>query len=47
MVFEYTSHAVADHADMKLVVDTPLEERQTVVKLKQLLRGKPVAARCE
>jgi transcriptional regulator with XRE-family HTH domain len=43
MVFEYTSLAVADHADMKLVVYTPLEEDQTVAKLKLLLHRKPIA----
>jgi MmyB-like transcription regulator ligand binding domain len=43
MVFEYNSLAVADHADLKLVVYTPLEEDQTAAKLKLLLRGKPIA----
>jgi hypothetical protein len=38
MVFEYTSFAVSDHSDMKLVVYTPLEEAQTVEKLEALLR---------
>jgi transcriptional regulator with XRE-family HTH domain len=39
MVFEYTSFAVTDHPDMKLVVYTPLEEAQSVEKLEALLRG--------
>jgi transcriptional regulator with XRE-family HTH domain len=37
MVFEYTSFAVTDHSDMKLVVYTPLEEAQTIKKLEALL----------
>jgi transcriptional regulator with XRE-family HTH domain len=37
MVFEYTSFAVTDQPDMKLVVYTPLEEAQTVRKLEALL----------
>jgi len=37
MVFEYTSFAVTDHPDMKLVVYTPLEEAQSVRKLETLL----------
>jgi transcriptional regulator with XRE-family HTH domain len=37
MVFEYTSFAVTDHPDMKLVVYTPLEEAQSVKKLEALL----------
>jgi hypothetical protein len=40
MVFEYTSFAVTDHPDMKLVVYTPLEEAQSVRKLETLLHGK-------
>ncbi|MBV8650379.1 MAG: transcriptional regulator, partial [Alphaproteobacteria bacterium] len=39
MAFEYTSFAVADQPDMKLVVYTPLEEDGTVAKLEALLRG--------
>jgi transcriptional regulator with XRE-family HTH domain len=38
MVFEYTSFAVTDHPDMKLVVYTPLEEAGSVKKLEALLR---------
>jgi transcriptional regulator with XRE-family HTH domain len=38
MVFEYTSFAVIDHPDMKLVVYTPLEQNQTAEKLRALLR---------
>ena len=39
MVFEYTSFAVTDYPDMKLVVYTPLEEAQSVKKLEALLHG--------
>jgi transcriptional regulator with XRE-family HTH domain len=39
MVFEYTNFAVVDHADMKLVVYTPLEESRTTHKLEALLRN--------
>jgi transcriptional regulator with XRE-family HTH domain len=38
MVFEYTSLAIADPPDMKLVVYTPLEQEQTCEKLEQLLK---------
>jgi transcriptional regulator with XRE-family HTH domain len=37
MVFEYTSFAVTDHPDMKLVVYTPLEEAGSIEKLETLL----------
>jgi hypothetical protein len=37
MVFEYTSFAVTDQPDMKLIVYTPLEEDGTVAKLEALL----------
>jgi transcriptional regulator with XRE-family HTH domain len=38
MVFEYTSFDVTDHADMKLIVYTPMDEERTVDKLAALLR---------
>jgi len=41
MVFEYTSFAVSDRSDMKLIVYTPLEEEQTDKKLKSLLDPGP------
>ena len=37
MLFEYTSFAITDRADMKLVVYTPLEEDRTAAKLAALL----------
>ncbi len=37
MVFEYTSFAVTDYPDMKLIVYTPLEEAKSVEKLEALL----------
>lgn len=40
MTFEYTSLAISDRPDIKLVVYTPLDEANTVGKLKQLLRSK-------
>ncbi|MDQ0396227.1 helix-turn-helix transcriptional regulator [Labrys monachus] len=46
MVFEYTSLAVAEQPDMKLVAYTPLEEEQTIGKLDRLLAsldGRPEA----
>jgi transcriptional regulator with XRE-family HTH domain len=39
MLFEHTSFAVTDSADMRLVVYTPLAEAQTDAKLAALLRG--------
>jgi transcriptional regulator with XRE-family HTH domain len=42
MIFEYTSLAITDHADMKLVVYTPLDQERTAAKLKELLQHKPV-----
>jgi transcriptional regulator with XRE-family HTH domain len=47
MGFEHTSFAVTDHADMKLVVYTPLEEDRTAERLETLLRHEAprVAAR--
>ena len=39
MVFEYTSLAIADQADMKVVVYTPLKEEQTVRKLDRLIKA--------
>jgi len=41
MVFEYTSFAVTDRSDMRLIVYTPLEEEQTDQKLRQLLKVEP------
>jgi transcriptional regulator with XRE-family HTH domain len=41
MTFEYTSFAVSDHADLKLIVYTPLEVDQTATKLDSLLNGLP------
>jgi len=38
MLFEYTSLAVSDPPDMKLVVYTPLEEQRTGEKLERLLK---------
>jgi transcriptional regulator with XRE-family HTH domain len=38
MDFEFTTFAVTDKTDMKLIVYTPLEENQTSEKLKMLLR---------
>ncbi|MGD0849844.1 helix-turn-helix transcriptional regulator [Bradyrhizobium sp.] len=38
MVFEYTSFSVTDHADMKLVVYTPLDQERTAEKLQRLLK---------
>jgi hypothetical protein len=38
MVFEYTSFAVTDQPEMKLVVYTPLEEAQSAKKLDALLQ---------
>jgi hypothetical protein len=37
MTFEYTSLAVAEQPDMKLVVFTPLAEDETAKKLDRLL----------
>jgi transcriptional regulator with XRE-family HTH domain len=39
MTFEYTSFAVMGHADLKLIVYTPLAEDQTAEKLDVLLAG--------
>jgi hypothetical protein len=39
MVFEDSSFGVGDLADLKLIVFTPLEDEQSVVKLERLLRG--------
>jgi hypothetical protein len=39
MVFEYSSFALTDRPDMKLIVYTPLEEEGTVAKLDGLLRA--------
>jgi transcriptional regulator with XRE-family HTH domain len=39
MLFEYTSLAVSDQPDMKLVVYTPLDEERSNEKLKRLLRA--------
>jgi transcriptional regulator with XRE-family HTH domain len=39
MLFEYTSLAVAEPPDMKLVVYTPLEQERTGEKLERLLRS--------
>ena len=39
MTFEYTSLAISDRPDIKLVVYTPLDEANTVGKLKELLRS--------
>src|SRR5207253_2257616 len=45
MTFEYSSFAVGDHPDMKLIVFTPLEADGTARKLAHLLAGsaKPAA----
>jgi hypothetical protein len=37
MLFEHTSFAITDHADMKLIVYTPLEEADSIAKLAALL----------
>jgi hypothetical protein len=39
MLFEYTSLAVLDQPDMKLVVYTPLDEERGNEKLERLLRA--------
>ncbi len=39
MVFEYTSLAVTDQPDMKLVVYTPLKDEQTATKLARLIKA--------
>ncbi|SKA30977.1 Helix-turn-helix domain-containing protein [Enhydrobacter aerosaccus] len=39
MVFEYTSLAIADQPDMKLVVYTPLEDERSIRKLDRLLKA--------
>lgn len=38
MVFEYTSFAVSDQPDMKLIVYTPIDEEGSATKLAELLR---------
>ena len=45
MTFEYTSFAVTDQIDMKLIVYTPLEADRTVEKLDRLLHPLPVDQR--
>lgn len=39
MTFEYTSLAVSDQQDMKLIVYTPLDEDRTITKLQGLMRA--------
>jgi len=38
MTFEYTTLAVSDQPDMKLIVYTPIDEEKTALKLEGLLR---------
>lgn len=45
MTFEYTSFAVTDQPDTKLVVYTPLEEDRTIEKLNTLLRDEKPGGR--
>jgi hypothetical protein len=45
MIFEYTSFAVSDQPEMKLVVYTPLDEERTAAKLAALLRNLAVPKR--
>jgi hypothetical protein len=40
MIFEFTSFAVTDQSDMKLIVYTPLAAEQTIEKLDALLSGR-------
>ncbi|MBB3214200.1 transcriptional regulator with XRE-family HTH domain [Herbaspirillum sp. Sphag1AN] len=39
MTFEYTTLAVSDQPDMKLIVYTPIDEEKTALKLEGLLRA--------
>jgi len=45
MAFEYTSFALSDRPDMKLILFTPLKENRTAEKLETLLRAAPAIAR--
>ena len=39
MLFEYSSYGVGASPDMKLIVFTPLAEKDTVRKVEHLLKG--------